>query len=212
MRSIFGAVRFLFHPRGPTVANLPLLFLCLGSCLLAQEPAPATQKFVISGVVKSGTTPIPGATVIATDSAGQKTVTSTDLDGSYGVQVLAPGRYTLRAEMSAFAPVTRDVVVAGTSTQADLGLVLLSRVQQPGHPEQRPAARNGGGRGFQSLAVMQGEMGDTSSSNANDQIVPAGMPMPGVDPNAATESIAVSGNNTSMTMSAMSGDEMQQRM
>ena len=148
----------------------------------------------------------------ATDSAGQKAVTSTDLDGTYVLQVPAPGHYTVRAEMSAFAPITREVVVAGTSTQADLGLVLLSRVQQPGRPEQRPAARNGGGRGFQSLSVTQGDLGDTSSSNANDQIVPAGMPMPGVDPNAATESIAVSGNNTSMTMSAMSGDEMQQRM
>ena len=127
MRSIFGAVRFLLHPRRPAVVNLSVLFLCLGSLLLAQESEPATQKFVISGAVKSGTTPIPGATVTATDSAGQKTITSTDLDGTYMLQVPAPGHYTVRAEMSAFAPITRDVVVAGTSTQAALGLVLLSR-------------------------------------------------------------------------------------
>ena len=37
------------------------------------------------------------------------------------------------------------------------------------------------------------------------------MPVPGIDPNSATESIAVSGN-TSNPFNTMSGDELQQRM
>ena len=42
-------------------------------------------------------------------------------------------------------------------------------------------------------------------------VVPSGMPVPGVDPNSATESIAVSGNNSN-PLNAMSGDELQQRI
>jgi len=187
-----------------------LILFFLGSCLLAQEPESATRSFSISGVVRSGTTPIPGATVAATDSAEHQTVTSTDLDGSYAVQVPAQGHYTLRVEMSAFAPITREIVVAGTVAKADIGLVLLSRAQQPGHPE-RLATRDGASRGFQSLAVMQAEAGDTGYGNASDQVIPLGMPMPGVDPNAATESVAVSGNNSSMSMCSLSSDEMEQR-
>ena len=42
-------------------------------------------------------------------------------------------------------------------------------------------------------------------------VVPSGMPVPGVDPNGATESIAVSGNNSN-AFNSMSGDELQQRI
>ena len=42
-------------------------------------------------------------------------------------------------------------------------------------------------------------------------VVPSGMPIPGVDPNGATESIAVSGN-TSNSFNSMSGDQLQERI
>ena len=41
-------------------------------------------------------------------------------------------------------------------------------------------------------------------------VVPSGMPVPGIAPDSATESVAVSGN-TSNSFNAMSADEMQQR-
>jgi len=41
-------------------------------------------------------------------------------------------------------------------------------------------------------------------------VVPSGMPVPGVDPNSATESISVSGNSN--PLNSMSGDELQQRI
>jgi trimeric autotransporter adhesin len=165
------------------------------------------------GIVKSGNTPIPGATVTATNSAtGEKVVTWTDLDGTYALSLSTMGRYTLRTEMAAFAAVTRDVEVSDSGVRADLTMGLLSRVQQAAHPAQRQTMA-GGNRGFQSLAVLQAEAtGESSAGNAADQVVPSGMPVPGIAPDAATESIAFSGNSSGTGMFGMSSDEMQQRM
>ncbi len=72
----------------------------------------APSSFSITGVVKSGNTPIPGATVIATNSSTEaKTTTSTDINGGYTLQVASAGKYQLRVEMPAFAPSTREIVV-----------------------------------------------------------------------------------------------------
>ena len=65
----------------------------------------APSSFSITGMVKSGNTPIPGATVTATNSSTEaKTTTSTDINGAYTLQVAAAGKYQLRVEMPAFAP------------------------------------------------------------------------------------------------------------
>ena len=195
-----------------------LWLVAVGS--LAQD-VPLMQASSISGVVKSGNVPIPGATVTATNSAtGEKRATSSDLDGSYALQVATPGKYQLRVEMAAFAPTTREVVLDNPSidrpgtdkpgTRADIELTLLSRTQQAARPEQRPATARAN-RGFQSLSVMQG-IADAASSGTGDQIVPAGMPVPGIAADAATESVSISGNTSGVGMFGMSTDELDQRM
>jgi trimeric autotransporter adhesin len=168
------------------------------------------QTFIIQGAVKSGNVPIPGATVTAANPVTkQKVVTWTDLEGNYALQVTAEGSYTIRVEMAAFAPVTREVSVTSAGSRADLTLVLQSRAQQATRTQPRPTT-GGGNRGFQSLAVIQGETSGDSSGNAG-QVVPSGMPIPGVAQDSATESIAFSGGTSGM-MSAMSSDELQQRI
>ena len=98
------------------------------------------------------------------------------------------------------------------SSRADLELTLLSRTQQAERTQQRPATARTG-RGFQSLSVMQGlAASEASNSNGADQIVPAGMPIPGVAADAATESVSFSGNNSNVGMFGMSTDELEQRM
>src|SRR3984893_16753226 len=158
------------------------LLLLVATASLAQEGGPAAPAFSITGNVKSGNTPIPGATVTATNSSTQeKATTSTDTNGVYTLQV-AQGKYVLRVEMAAFATGTRAVVLGEPSTRADLELTLLSRTQQAARPQQRPTAA-GTSRGFQSLAVMQGLAGaDAGSGSGADQIVPSGMPVPGIAP------------------------------
>lgn len=185
------------------------LLLLVATTSLAQE-APAAPAFSITGVVKSGNTPIPGATVTATNSSTQeKATTSTDTHGVYTLQV-AQGKYELRVEMAAFATGTREIVLGEPGTRTDLELTLLSRTQQAARPQQRPTAA-GAGRGFQSLAVLQG-LGSADAGNGADPIVPSGMPVPGIAPDVATESVSFSGSNTGVGMFGMSTDELDQRM
>lgn len=187
------------------------LLLLVATTSLAQD-APAAPAFSLTGVVKSGNTPIPGATVTATNSSTQeKTATSTDTNGAYTLQ-LAQGKYELRVEMSAFAPSTREIVLGAPSTHADLELTLLSRTQQATRTQQRTATA-GAGRGFQSLAVMQGlASADAGNGGGADQIVPSGMPVPGIAPDVATESVSFSGSTSGVGMFGMSTDELDQRM
>ena len=69
-------------------------------------PAPNAPFGEITGSVKSGKDPLPGVTVTAANTlTGKKYITSTDLDGSFKLAIGAKGRYVVRAEFSAFAPV-----------------------------------------------------------------------------------------------------------
>src|SRR6185437_952926 len=64
----------------------------------------------ITGIVKSGNVPLPGVTVTAANTlTGKKYFTSTDVDGSFKITVTGKGRYVIKAEFSAFAPVTQEV-------------------------------------------------------------------------------------------------------
>ena len=191
--------------------SIALLLLAASSAL--GQDAPAASSFTITGVVKSGSTPIPGATVTATNSSSEaRTTTSTDINGAYTLQVPAAGKYRLRVEMAAFAPATREIVLGEASSRADLELTLLSRTQQAERVQQRQATARTG-RGFQSLSVLQGlAASENSNGNGADQIVPAGMPIPGVAADAATESVSFSGSSSSVGMFGMSTDELEQRM
>ncbi len=188
-------------------------FLMLVAISSLAQSAPAAPNVFITGVVKSGSTPIPGATVTATNSSTEeKTATSTDMNGTYALRVSGPGKYQLRVEMPAFAPSAREIILGEASTRADLELTLLSRTQSAAHIQQGPAAARAG-RGFQSLAVMQGLAGgEGGNGNGTDEIVPAGMPIPGVAPDAATESVSFSGSTSGVGMFGMSTDELDQRM
>ncbi len=189
-----------------------LLMVLVFSGALSGQTAPA-QNLPIRGFVKSGGTPIPGAKVTATEPAsGNKITAWTDLDGSFTLQVPAASHYAVTVEMPAFAQLTHDVAVDASGGQANFDLILISRSQQTPAPDARRVA-GGSGRGFQSLGVLQAQAGlDASGGSSNDQIVPQGMPIPGVASDSATESIAVSGNNSSPNMFGLSSNDLQQRM
>src|SRR6204780_521643 len=184
--------------------------------LWGQTAAPA--GLTIHGVVKSGNMPIPGAgvsaakaspTEAANASTTQQVSTSTDVDGSYLLRIPMDGHYIVRVQMAAFAASTQEVVLDAEHQDmpANFELVLLSRAREA-HPEPRQA--NAGGRGFQSLSVFQSATGQDASNASMSDVSPSGMPVPGIAPDSATESVAVSGN-TSNSFNAMSADEMQQR-
>jgi hypothetical protein len=175
-----------------------------------QTAAPAPGGWTIHGVVKSGNMPIPGAGVSAENAATKAQVnTWTNVDGTYQLQIPADGHYTVRVQMAAFAGSLLEVVLdaAHQDVPANFELVLLSRAREAGN-EQRRA--NAGDRGFQSLSVFPSGAGQDAAGGSMSEVAPSGMPVPGIAPDSATESVAVSGN-TSNSFNAMSADEMQQR-
>ncbi len=195
--------------------------------LRAQSTAPATaaqiQARTIHGIVKSGNMPIPGAGISAVNAATKEQVnTSTDVDGSYSLRIPADGQYIVQVQMSAFAAGSHEVSLdaAHQDVLANFELVLLSRTRVLGADNNNNNQRqvNASRRGFQSLSVFQSEAGQDAAGGSSTgsgaasmaDIAPAGMPVPGIAPGSATESVAVSGN-TSNSFNAMSADEMQQR-
>ncbi len=139
-----------------------------------QSAAEQRQSFYISGVVKSGNTPIPGVTVTAANTlTGKKTITSTGVDGSYALELTARGRYVVRAEMTSFAPVTQEVILNASTPkqQANFSLVLLSRAPKPeqspaGTPANGTLARTG--RGPQQLNVIADESGLSAAGTGDN--------------------------------------------
>jgi trimeric autotransporter adhesin len=180
----------------------------------ANPGSPATASAAtLEGKVKSGNTPIPGATVTATNSAsGQKIVSWTQADGGYALTLPAGGDYVVRVQMMAFAPATQQVHVGANNLhhQLDFHITLLSRA------ETGNVYARGGGTGpigFQALSVMAGESGNNSGgAEGGESVAPSGMPVPGVPPSVSTESVAVSGSSSSTNMFGMSTDELRNRM
>ncbi len=179
----------------------------------AQPQPPQPSLGTIYGLVKSGNMPIPGAAVsISVTASDQRISVWTDVDGSYSAAVPSYGSYTVSVQMVAFANGSQKVSIDAShlSVSANFELILLSRSREASPPARRangPAAQ----RGFQTLSAMQNIAAQEAGGNTMSDVVPSGMPVPGIDPNSATESIAVSGN-TSNPLNAMSGDELQQRM
>ena len=177
----------------------------------ASAAPPTSAAPVIHGKVASGNVSIPGASVSAVNKETKAQVsTSTDVDGSYLLRIPSDGHYSLRVQMAAFTSAPQEVAVDAThqDVQANFELVLLSRAQQARN-EQRQANASVT-RGFQSLSVFQGGTGQDAASGSMSDVAPSGMPVPGIAPDSATESVAVSGN-TSNSFNTMSTDEMQQR-
>ena len=183
----------------------------------------------IKGTVKAGAVPLPGVGVTATNTlTGKKYATTTDVTGAFAMAIPRNGRYVVRAELAAFAPETKEVLInaagenGGKPDQvADFGLQLASRVAQQ---EAQQAASAGTaatslasalGRGTQSLSVT----GDgAASTDASVGAGNAGVQMPtlaglGGGDSAATDSVAVSGQmGQTNGLANFNEDEIRQRV
>jgi hypothetical protein len=192
------------------------LILSSVASLSAQTAAAPEKGGTIRGAVKSGGSVVPGVTVTAANTlTGEKAITSTDVNGGYALRVPVNGRYVVRAQMAAFAPLTHEVVINETNraVQADFEIVLLSRAQEIDQKEQNQAAASTATRGFQSLSLNQGDgssNGAEGSANAGSDSSGFDASMAGMNAAAATESVSYTGNS-STTFANMSGDEMRQR-
>src|SRR5688572_6395198 len=95
------------------------------------QTTPTARPCRVTGFVKNGELALPGASI--TVRMGDRVVarTSTDLDGSY-VIALAPGTYTLRIELSVFAPVERPLTVGNPPCDGDQAVPMALASRTPG--------------------------------------------------------------------------------
>jgi hypothetical protein len=152
--------------------------VALGAATLAISPlspidaqqGAASGACRISGRATSGATPLPGVTVIVKSDDVVKGATSTDLDGTYHVNVPA-GTYHLSAELTGFAHVDRDLSVSDSACAqtVDLQLALAPRqpVARPAAPAGQTAAANTNGAGGRSDQPTTTAGGRGAASGAN---------------------------------------------
>lgn len=166
---------------------------------LSAPLVPGPPRLVITGMVKSGSTPLPGVNIAIGDPTGRQVVTSTDADGTFRAEIPGEGRWGIRAELAAFSPAVKEAVIetAHPAVHVELQMILLSRaVAAPPRavttPPARRAAVMGGARpGFQRLDVTEDL--STEAAPGNDTAALPGMPALALSADTATESIAVNG-------------------
>jgi hypothetical protein len=119
----------------------------VGLLVAALHPiAPLAQSAAscsIGGTITSTRTPLPGVVISAFDADGRSVdVSASGVDGVYALRIPGAGRYTLKAEFVAFAPIARDVIVdqANCQQRADLTMTLASRAPQAPLPSTAAAA------------------------------------------------------------------------
>ena len=189
--------------------------------------ATATSGGTIHGTVKAGTTPLPGVAITATNTlTGKKYTTTTDIDGNYAMTIPRTGRYVVKAELAAFAPLTSEVRITAETTDqvAAFTLQLASRAAAQAAGENAAGANaiaqaaTALGRGTQALNMLGGDANQTDASvggGATDAALPslAGLNGGGDAAAASSDSVAVSGQmGQTNALGAMNEDQIRQRV
>jgi uncharacterized membrane protein YgcG len=164
----------------------------------ASQTAPAQTGGTIHGTVKNGNIPLPGVSVTASNSlTGKRYSTTTDITGSYTLVIPQNGRYVVRTEFAAFAPVTKDALLNATSHDqtVDFAIMLASRAaQQEQQTNLAGVARQFlGTGGAQSLNLLGAASDLIQAGNGNEE---AGAALPSAASSSdlsSGESVAVSG-------------------
>jgi hypothetical protein len=160
---------------GLALATAGVVGASAGNSQTTQSSAPAQGTHCrVEGRITSGRDALPGASVIVRVGGALKAATSTDIDGRYTIVFSPNATYHLSAELTAFAPVERDLTLGAPpcDMKADFELALRSRREpiapsaantgtapataapQPGaapdsgSPQGFARGRGGAGRGF----------------------------------------------------------------
>ena len=166
-------------------------FTTLMAILLIATSAYPQTTASLTGTITTDGNPLPGATVTISSPALQGTRTAITGDsGGYSFPGLNPGVYSVRAELSGLAPVTRQVTLSLAQTSradADLKVSSVSEAitvtaSAPAVLETTQIARNFRSEEISKLPVARTITGMTllapgvSSSGVNNQITISGAP------------------------------------
>src|SRR5215831_13345803 len=193
-------------------SSIILVLFIVNLVVIAQTTAGGT----IQGIVGSGNYPLPGVEVTATSADGKKTVTTTGVNGQYQLKVPGTGHYTIDVSLAAFAPAKKEVDVNDIAQPARLDFEIVLRSRAPQQEQQAEAApapppavvplaprgggRSGQGRGQQTPTLLQTARAQGQDANGQQPeddltVAPPDLQIGGAAADAATESVAVLGNN-----------------
>ncbi len=166
---------------------------------LAAEQAPAAGCR-INGRASNGTTPLPGVSVVVLAGESVVAATSTEVDGTYQLAVPS-GAFRLKAELTGFTTADQAITLAGEPcvSTVNLQLPLTPRTPRPPAAAQPAAGRVGR---FETLNVQSQQAASAADSVMSERepvdVATRQLLPPGFSTDAATESLAVTGNMTSI--------------
>jgi hypothetical protein len=168
-----------------------------GVALAAQSQSDAACR--ISGVARGAGVVLPGVSISVIRDSVVRVATATSADGSYRL-TLPPGTYQVRAELTGFDRVERELMVSPPpACEQTLDLLLALTPRRPAAADGRDrgpaaAARAGTpGQRFQRVDVQQER---TAPENTDQETIPqeALLLPPGFSADAAGDAIAVNGS------------------
>ncbi len=156
-----------------TLSPAIFLFLVITFSTTAQVQRPESG-ISIQGTVKSGNTPLPGASVDAINRDSlEQVATTTDLSGRYSLRLPGAGTYLVTAEMTAFMTVDQQVVITDAHTvRADFDLMLRSKSQTI---TAQPRAALRANRRLSNAPPVAETPANETGNGTDDFLVPPGM-------------------------------------
>jgi hypothetical protein len=194
--------------------------LAWGAAITAQNPTSVPTgsqtpgaRCRIAGRLTSGTTPLPGASIIVSLDNSPRAITSTDIDGSYVVQLPPGATYRLAADLAGFSPIERAINASAPPCDQTVDLQLSLQPRRaaagqtaPGTPNAESTAQPPQpqpGQRFQALNLQ----GDAAAASALEAAVTqdsedvARLLPPGFSAQAAqSDAIAIAGNNNATNL------------
>ncbi len=183
----------------------------------------------LHGVVRSGNIPLPGVTVTAQNTlTGKRYTTTTDITGSWSLNIPQNGRYVIRTEFAAFAQESQEVLLnqTGRDLTVNFQLILASRAAEQ---EQRAATQQGRkaggqgaaeqaiqqltGNGAENLSLMNALNSDTDTGSGTAGLSGAELPSIAGNSDFGGDSVNINGQSGQVSpMAGMDVDELRQRL
>ncbi len=163
---------------------------------------------ILRGVVKSGTTPLPGVTILATNTlTGAAFTTVTDVRGQYAMQIPKNGRYVVQADFAGFAVATTEALLNASHREQESDLTLM--LASCSSASSTGAHTAGGGLPLQALGNLEQAAGMAGAlENAGPSLSGAA-----ASSDISTESVAVNGQTGTVNPFAnIDQSQLQQRL
>ena len=159
----------------------------------------------LHGVVKSGTIALPGVAVTAQNTlTGKRYSTTTDITGSWQLNIPQNGRYVIRTQFAAFAGGSQEAVLNASSHDQTVNfeLILASRQAEIDRQQAQQAASQGSeeqitqqmaGNAPESLSLLNALTAETDTGAGTAGVSGAALPSIAGNSDFGDESVAISG-------------------